>query len=288
MQLIPTTFSEQSTLKQKKLSDFKLLAIDMDGTSLNEKHEFSDLTISAIQKVHHHGVTVLLATGRMISAVTKHLNLLETPGLVVSHNGALVKDVYENKIYLHNKIDDNVIARILFLYEQSKFILHFNIGDAVLLERPNNLSSRYAQELGITLDYIPSYSEITEIPTSVLLMHNKGTLEKILEDITNECPNVFDYVLMPWTKGIWMLQFLPVNTSKGMAVLNVAEQLNIQPSEIVSFGDSYNDLEMIQHTGFGIAMGNACQELKNVADYVTKSNKEDGVAYALEELMNNE
>ncbi|MFD6511045.1 Cof-type HAD-IIB family hydrolase [Bacillus sp. NPDC060175] len=287
--MIPiTTFSEQSTLKQKKLSDFKLLAIDMDGTSLNEKHEFSDRTISVIQKVHHHGVTVLLATGRMISAVTKHLNLLETPGLVVSHNGALVKDVHANKIYLHNKINKNVIARILFLYDQSKFILHFNIDDEVLLERPNNLSSRYAQELGITLDYIPSYSDITENPTSVLLMHTKGTLEKILKDITNECPNMFDYVLMPWTKGIWMLQFLPLNTSKGMAVLNVADQLNIQPSEIVSFGDSYNDFEMIQHTGFGIAMGNACQELKNVADYVTKPNTEDGVAYALEELMNNE
>ncbi|MFP7737476.1 HAD family hydrolase [Priestia aryabhattai] len=85
-----------------------------------------------------------------------------------------------------------------------------------------------------------------------------------------------------------MLQFLPNNTSKGKAVLEVADQLNIDKSEIISFGDSYNDLEMISSTGLGVAMGNACDQLKEVANYITKSNKDDGVAYVLEELIKNE
>lgn len=85
-----------------------------------------------------------------------------------------------------------------------------------------------------------------------------------------------------------MLQFLPINTSKGKAVLETARQLNINPEEIISFGDSYNDLEMIKYTGLGVAMGNACDELKDIADYITKLNSEDGVAYVLEELIKND
>jgi hypothetical protein len=68
--------------------------------------------------------------------------------------------------------------------------------------------------------------------------------------------------------------------------LQVAKHLGVEPEEIVSFGDNYNDMEMIQQTGLGIAMGNAVPELKKVADFVTLSNQEDGVAYVLEALLN--
>jgi hydroxymethylpyrimidine pyrophosphatase-like HAD family hydrolase len=81
------------------------------------------------------------------------------------------------------------------------------------------------------------------------------------------------------------IAILAANTSKGKSVLQVAKRLGVKPEEIISFGDSYNDMEMIQYTGLGVAMGNAVPELKQVADFVTLSNHEDGVAVVLEALL---
>lgn len=274
--------------KNKKISQFKLLAIDMDGTTLNGQHELSDRTVNAIQNVYNKDVMVLFATGRMSSAVDKHLRILGTTGLVVSHNGALVLDIHKNHIYLHNRVNKAIVAEVIEFYEEYKSILHFNIGDKIIVEKISQLSKQYSQELGITLDLINSFSDISEEPTSLLLIDDKSKLTKFVQDISTRYEGLFDYVLIPGIEDKWMLQFLSPNTSKGGAVIDLAKQLNIKNHEIISFGDSYNDMEMIQQCGLGIAMGNACEELKKDADYVTKTNDQDGVAYVLEKLLSNE
>ncbi|MFW2491737.1 Cof-type HAD-IIB family hydrolase [Clostridium chromiireducens] len=274
--------------KDKKISQFKLLAIDMDGTSLNEQHELSHRTINAIQKVHDKGLMVLFATGRMSSAVEKHLERLGTPGLVVSHNGALVLDIHKNHIYLHNRVNKSISDEVIEFSRKHKSILHFNLGDKVIVEKISMLSKKYSQELGIKLDLINSFSDISEEPTSLLLIDDKSKLTDFLENICHKYEGLFDHVLIPWLQDKWMLQILSPNTSKGGAVIDLAKQVKIKNHEIISFGDSYNDMEMIRQCGLGIAMGNACEELKKDADYVTKTNAQDGVAYVLEQLLSNE
>ncbi|MFP7737475.1 HAD family hydrolase [Priestia aryabhattai] len=187
----------KTTLHNKKLTDYKLVAIDMDGTALNEKYQLNRRTIETIQKVEDNGLVILLATGRMLSAVTEHLNLLGTSGLVVSHNGALVKDVHKNQTYLHNKVLPEVVKTTLLLYEQFKFVLHFNIQDEVFVKHPSTVSKRYAEELGITLNYSsPSYLDIIENSTSILLMERKKVLEHVLMQVQATHPNEFDHVLI--------------------------------------------------------------------------------------------
>jgi Cof subfamily protein (haloacid dehalogenase superfamily) len=274
--------------KHKKISQFKLLAIDMDGTTLNGQHELSDRTVNAIQNVYNKGVMVLFATGRMSSAVEKHLRRLETTGLVVSHNGALVLDIHKDHIYLHNRVNKSIVDEVVQFYKEYKSILHFNIGDKIIVEKITPLSKQYSQELGITFHLINSFSDISEEPTSLLLIDDKSKLTDFLEDICHRYEGLFDHVLIPWIQDTWMLQLLSPNTSKGGAVINLAKQVKIKNHEIISFGDSYNDMEMIQQSGLGIAMGNACEELKKDADYVTRTNDQDGVAYVLEKLLSNE
>ena len=91
-------------------------------------------------------------------------------------------------------------------------------------------------------------------------------------------------VFIPWFNDYWMLQFLPYGAAKGKAVMELANQLGMDSSQVMSFGDSYNDMEMIKESGIGIVMGNACEALKEVADYITLSNDEDGVAVILEKM----
>ena len=272
-------------LSEKQLSSFKMVAFDMDGTLLNDEHELSNRAIASLKKVANAGIIALLATGRMTSAVTKHLEKLGTPGLVASHNGALVKDVKTGKVYYHKTVIASVVEKILEMLHGKATALHFNYDDRIYLTVANPHSDRYSQELQVPLTYIESLKQLKGNPTTILLIDSFEVLQQILIAVAEQFQGQFDYVLAPWRGDVWRLQFLAANTSKGKAVLQVAKFLGVKPEEIISFGDNYNDMEMIQSTGLGIAMGNAVPELKQAADFVTLSNQEDGVAYVLEALF---
>jgi hypothetical protein len=272
-------------LSEKGLSSFKMIALDMDGTLLNRNHQLSNRTIASVKMIAEAGLTVLLATGRMTSAVKNHLEKLGTPGLVVSHNGALVKDVRTGQIYHHDTVPKEVVTKVLQLLEGKETVIHFNFDDNIYLTASNPYSERYSQELQVSLTYASSLKGFEGEPTSILLMDNQEVLKQVLTTVSHHFLGQFDYVMAPWQSNVWRLQFLATNTSKGKGVLQVAKRLGVKPEEIISFGDSYNDMDMLQHTGLGIAMGNAVPELKQVADFVTFSNQEDGVAYVLEALF---
>lgn len=274
---------EQLILSQKQKSSFKMVAVDLDGTLLNSEHQLSSRAIASIQKIANAGLIILLATGRMTSALKKHWEKLGIPGLVVSHNGALVKDVKSGEIFHHETVNANVVAKILEVSEAT--VVHFNFDDRIYLRVANSYSDRYSQELQVPLTYTDSFKQLEANPTTVLLIDTFDVLQQILVAVRHQFPGQFDYVLAPWYGDVWRLQFLAANTSKGKGVLQVAKRLGIKPAEIISFGDNYNDMEMIQSTGLGIAMANAVPELKQAADFVTLSNQEDGVAYVLEALF---
>ena len=270
---------------ENKISSFRMVAFDMDGTLLGSNHQLSERTIAAVQMIASKGMLVLLATARMASAVKNHLDKLGTPGLIVAHNGALVKDVKTGQIYHHQTIPKSVVAEILDLLEAKETVIHFNCDDEIYLTTPNPYSDRYSQELQVTLKYISSLKHLEKTPTTILVIDRKDALEELLMTLSAKFRGEIDCVLVPWQSNIWRMQFLPPNTSKGKGVLQVAKRLGVKPEEIISFGDNYNDMEMIQSVGLGIAMGNAVPDLKQVADFVTLSNREDGVAMALEALF---
>lgn len=264
---------------------FKLVACDMDGTLLGKDHKLSSRTIRALQAAASQGVTVLLATGRMVNGVREHLEVLGTPGIVVAHNGALVKDVLTDRIYHHQTVAFPVAEHVLKLAAEAGGIVHWNCDDEIYYTEPNRLSSKFSLELGVPLHPVDTFREVADEPTSLLVMGTREQLEPVLRQTKQFYSGQFDYVFIPWFDEIWQLQFLPSQTSKGNGVLAVASLLGIQPDEIVSFGDSYNDLEMITSTGLGIAMGNAVPELKQAAKFITLPHDEDGVAVALEVLF---
>ena len=268
---------------------FKLAAFDMDGTTLNSKHEMSTNTIEAINRFANRGVQVVFATGRMDGAVKGHLDKISSDGLVITHNGGLIKNLKSGEVISRKVIPTTIVEEIVSFSKISQTVVHINTDNEVLISNNNHLSEKYAKELGITLS-IHSFDRVENIEAiSLLLIDEKDKLKEYLELMLHEFKEQFDYVFIPWDENIWMLQFLAPKTSKGHAVIELSNLLGIDPKkEVISFGDSYNDLEMIAETYFGVAMSNACKELKDVAKYVTKSNDLDGVAYVLDKLEMNE
>lgn len=273
----------------KRETRFKLAAFDMDGTTLNSNHEMTSNTIEAINKFSERGVTIIFATGRMDNAVKEHLNRINTEGLVITHNGGLIKNLKSGEVLSRKVVPSNIVEEIISFSKVSETVLHINTDNEVLISKNHSFSEKYAEELKITLT-MSSFEQVENVdPISLLLIDEKEKLREYLDLMIQGFKNQFDYVFIPWTENTWMLQFLAPNTSKGHAVIELSKLLGIDPKkEVISFGDSYNDLEMISGTYFGVAMSNACKELKDVAKYVTKSNDLDGVAYVLDKLEMNE
>lgn len=268
---------------------FKLAAFDMDGTTLNSNHEMSDATVQAINNFAEHGVRIVFATGRMESAVKDHLEKINTDGLAITHNGGLIKNLKSGEILSRKVVPSEIMDEVVSFSKICNSVVHINTDNEVLILREHEYSNKYAKELGIKL-FLHSMESLNEVePISLLLIDEKKRLSDYLNLMQKTYSDKFDHVLIPWIDDIWMLQFLAPNTSKGQAVIDLSILLGFDPAkEVISFGDSYNDLEMIAGTYFGVAMNNACKELKDVANYVTKSNDLDGVAYVLNELEMNE
>lgn len=268
-------------------SQIKMVAMDMDGTALNNNHVLSTRTIAAVKAVYDKGIKVIFATGRMLDAVKKHLQEADMDGVVVAHNGALLVDLKNNFIYRDDRVSKEILNTVYTYAKDKEIILHYNLGDQVMVEKERPLSTRYACELGISLTQIDDLSNYLQLPTSILMLGRKKELEKALAYIENLKLAGMNNVFIPWFEEYWMLQFIPNGASKGKAVMELAKQLGMDKSQVMSFGDSYNDIEMITESGIGIAMGNACESLKEVADYITLSNDEDGVAVILEKMAEN-
>jgi Cof subfamily protein (haloacid dehalogenase superfamily) len=277
----------------KKLNDslpsnaknIKMIACDMDGTILNDQNVLSEITQFKVKEISKLGIKVLLATGRMVEAVEKHLKLLGTSSIVVADNGAVIKDISSGKKYFEDYVDFNIAKAVLAFASQNEISIHFNCSDGTYAEHIGFLSSMFEDHLNIHIHKINSLNNLDKNIISILLISDKKSLIFILEKINNLYKDKFDHVLIPWFEDIWQLQFLPANTSKDNGVFKVAEMMNIKKSEIMSFGDSYNDINLIKQSGIGIAMDNAVDDLKHAADYITLSNKEDGVAYVLDMLI---
>ncbi|MEK8129275.1 Cof-type HAD-IIB family hydrolase [Paenibacillus filicis] len=281
----PQLGGELARLLLRKPGGYKLVACDMDGTLLGRDHQLSARTIRALQGVAERGITVLLATGRMMGAVREHAELLGIPGIVVSHNGALVKHSSNDTVYVHQTVPLPIARHAVAQALVKGLVIHWNCDDDVLVTARHPLSLRFSVELGVPLQELAAFSDTEQEPTSLLIMGGRGQLEEILNHTRSVYGQQFDHVLIPWFDDVWQLQLLPAETSKGKGVLAVAALLGIEADDIVSFGDSYNDLDMIAATGLGVAMGNAVEELKRTAKFVTLSHDEDGVAVALEVLF---
>lgn len=266
---------------------FKLLAIDLDGTLLRNDKTISNATYEAIQRVRQKGVKVVLATGRPIKGIGRYieqLDLLEEEDCSVAFNGAAVQFNKTGKlIYDQNmKIED-----LKYLYKLSKE-LGVNIHALTLNECITPKISEYS-----LLE-----AEINKIPLNVVDFDNLDPntniikvmmidKEEILSKAVSQLPEEVYEKYSVLRSEPYFLEFLNKDVNKGQGVKKLAERFDIKKEEIICIGDAGNDIHMIQYAGLGVAMENAMKEVKKVANYITLTNEEDGVAHIIEKFILN-
>jgi Cof subfamily protein (haloacid dehalogenase superfamily) len=264
---------------------YKLIAVDMDGTLLNEKKEISDRCIQAICKLKENGKKFVIATGRPLNGVMNYinqLNLLDDDDYVIAFNGALVQSTKTKQIIFNKPLSLDVYKELFTISKQLGVNIHALTEDSVLTPKNNPFT-----EIEANINQIPiiegaiEYIDASTIIVKVMFIDEPEKLDAIIPQIPawiNE-----KYTIL--RSSPIFLEFLDKSVNKGAGVSAVAKQLGLEREEVICVGDAGNDLAMIRYAGLGIAMDNAMEEIKSEADFITYSNEEDGVAYVIEKFM---
>lgn len=264
---------------------YKLIALDMDGTLLNEKKEISNRCKSEMAKLKEKGIKVVLATGRPLDGVMRYVKTLDLLGendYVVTYNGALVQSTKTNKVLAEKPLSLDAYKELYVVSKELGVNIHALTRNSVLTPKNN--------------PYTDIESSINQIPTIEGAIDDIDTSTSIIKVMFIDDPKKLDTIipLIPqWVKEKYeilrsapiFLEFLDKDVNKGIGVSLIASHLGIKPEEVICVGDAGNDIAMIQYAGLGVAMANATEDVKAVADYVTLSNEEDGVAYVIEKFM---
>jgi len=262
---------------------YKLLAIDMDGTLLDSDKHLRDTTVAAINRAMEAGVLFTIATGRSIHGIESVRHRLWPNAPIVAYNGATIFAHEDRQILFDCKLDTD-IAKDVYEWGKARGVSFINWSDNKL----------YIFEKTKYTDYYVAHANIAPI----LIEDEREVLEQGLTKIlwVDEASNIARYQqeLQGMLKGRNVtsctsqpeyLEFLNGASSKGNAVKFVAEHLGILPSEILAIGDEMNDISMLKYVGLGIAMGNALDAVKESADLITLSNDEDGVAHVIDTIV---
>ncbi|MDH3582675.1 MAG: Cof-type HAD-IIB family hydrolase [Phycisphaerae bacterium] len=279
---------------------YKLLALDLDGTLFDSKGEIPALNVDAVARAKEAGILVTLCTGRGRCETQAAIDALEHKGPVVLAGGAMVSDPTTGRTLHRATIEPMLTRRIIDLLDPATHAVLVLLDpepreDDYLIVGRENLTDNthwWFGETGARIHYADQPSEadlhhalrvgivgpervmaesqdrlLAELGDQVLIQHFVAVTQKDGEDV---------HILEVFASGV----------TKWSALQWVAAEHDIAESEVAAIGDHINDLSMIEHAACGIAMANAVHPVRNIADRITTTNNDCGVAAAIDNLLN--
>ena len=267
---------------------YKAIFIDIDGTLKNDSRLITNKTIETIKKVVNNNIKVIICSGRPISSTVEISKLCFASEFVITSNGAYGYNYKENKCMFKNPMEESACIEIynLAIENDVNFIMNTEKGRVTLKKTDNELDKL----LDISIKEFLEKNDVMQC-----LLHDKSfekikNLKPFVEKIENVgIKNQSKCLTNPNAKRLEFTycDIADEKTSKGYGVRKMCEALNIDLKDTISIGDDYNDVAMFEVTGFSVAMGNANDEVKSKAKFVTLSNNDNGVSYFLEKLLEN-
>ena len=266
----------------------KLIAIDMDGTLLNSKKELFEETKQYFRDFHNKETETLLVlcTGRPESGIRpylKDLGYLEENHYIISQNGANIYESRTGKRVMDAFLDSAAIQKWIELGKKHGISV---MGAGVdyyycFDQEPTEWMEFDVKLVRGKLKRIPTEESLNTDFYKILLMGDEKQLNEFETFIPQEWRDEF-YVVRSQK---YLVEVLTKGVNKAFGLEKLAKELNIQPSEIAAIGDAANDIEMLEYAGLAIAMGNASEEVKSIADIVTDTNENNGVIKAINKLI---
>lgn len=265
---------------------YKLLVLDIDGTLTNEKKEITRHTKQTILRMQKAGVKVVLASGRPaygVEPTARELELEQYGGFILSYNGGRIVDCSTGRTIYEKTIPHKLMGGIYGQVHDLNAALMTYEGDRIITEKPQDayvakesfINKMKVKGVGNFLDYVT-------FPVVKCLVAADGGY---LEAVEDKLKGYFGSQLSIFRSEPYFLEIMPKDIDKASSLERLRLQLGLERAEIAACGDGLNDISMIQYAGLGIAMANAQEAVKRVCDFVTKSNEEEGVAYAIDRFI---
>lgn len=267
----------------------QLLVLDIDGTIAGESNVIRPAVLEAIRAVRDRGIRVAIATGRMFQAALRFHQQLDLTLPLMAYQGAMIKDPATQTLYRHWPVPRAIAARLLEDFEQPNrrhlLSIHFYIDDQLYVREITPETHEYSIRSGVEAIPVGDLRSVLEQePTKVLaLSSNTALIDHLLTSLRQQYTPAELY----FTKSVaTFFEATHPSVNKGLAVKYLAEDmLNLAPQNVMAIGDNFNDVEMLQYSGVGIAMGNAPNEVKASADWVAPDVESDGVAIAIQKFL---
>ena len=290
---------------------YKLVAIDLDGTLLNSDGEISEENKIALRESIKSGKEVVIASGRILNSVINFSKQIGNLNYAISGNGSLVYDLNNEKIVYDNNMSKEKVLKIVEICEKNSIYYSIHTFDKIITKSLNYNILVYQNE-NMRRD---RYKRVNiEVWPDVYEFIKNSTNERFLKmSICDDDKPIFANILkkLREIKGIDVLdvahmsrksikvanEIIPIeyyyteitneNVNKWEAIKCLLEKLSIDPKETICIGDNYNDKEMLENSGLGVAMSNANPYIKMIAKAIIKDNNSSGIAdilYSLERI----
>ncbi|WHH57354.1 Cof-type HAD-IIB family hydrolase [Petroclostridium sp. X23] len=263
--------------------EYKLLTIDLDDTLLREDLTISERNIKAIRAAVEKGVKVTLASGRATQSVHHYLDVLGLEIPVISYQGARIVDTETGEVMYKKELSLQDAMPILKYAEENNIHCNMYMNDTVYINEMTERGEFYRSlSQHVPMREVGKLSEFISDPATKILFIDEH--EK-LKEIKSELEKIVDEEVYIFFSKPYFLEFTNKFGTKGAAVRFLADHFRIKREETMAIGDTYNDISMIEYAGLGVCMSNGPKEVRNLADHVTRSNMEDGVAHAIEKFI---
>lgn len=273
-------------------NNIKLICLDLDGTTLKDVSSISEKNKDMIKKIHDRGIKIALASGRILSHCLYFSELIDVPAYIVGNNGTYVYDKENDKKIYSSLLGVDNLLKIHNFVKGKSFNVHYSTIDTMYTNinltayHNEEEKGKYAmKEVVISNEKDDKqWKSVFEnnndkILKAVISSDNEKQLEDLIKNIDPEGAFELEY---SWENTV---EILKKGEGKGRGLKSLKKYLNLGTENVMCIGDSGNDISMFKESGYKVAMGNAINELKSMADFVTLKVSEDGVAHAIEKIL---
>jgi Cof subfamily protein (haloacid dehalogenase superfamily) len=261
-----------------------MIVMDMDDTLLNEHHELSSENKQALLEAHRAGIIIVLASGRPTPAMAKFADDLKMNegGFVISYNGAFVTDWNNQEVLYETCLTKFECDLLVNTAHTQNVNIHTYVDGDIITDELNEYTDVEAELTSMPIQLVSDLkTTIKENVPKVLMVSEPTKLKQVSDKLKRTLGGRF----MISISKPFFLEFTNKEVDKSNGISVLCERLNISKQDVMAIGDSYNDLTMIRDCGVGVAMENAPQDIKDIADVQTLSNKNNGVAYIVKKVI---
>ncbi len=266
------------------MENYKLIALDMDGTLLTNSNKIAPSTLKALQEAYDSGISVTISTGRSLQGIEEYRQQLPLSVPLITYNGAMVVAT-DGTILFQKNLEETDALAILNFKRNPETRLIFWCENKLYVDKDTPETRAYAKLSNADFTVFDNALSYAKKGITKILWIDEPSRHTSYKDILHK--ETFSNVTYCVSKPEF-LEFFHKDVSKGTALTFLADYLSLKKENTLAFGDGDNDIPLLQAAGFGIAMGNGSDSLKEIAHYITASNEDNGIASALSFLSKNQ